>query len=571
MKNRFILSLGTNHDTGVAVYRRGSQDFSASRLFCVNEERLNREKLTRRFPEKSIKAAARFLDAGGALPEKVLVASEFTPIFLLKLLGRYYSRLKLENQFSYMLGVYVAYQSILMKIKLLRDIDMFLSRLFYAKKLGIDKKDILFFEHHHCHAAAAHYSSGYDSTLVITIDMMGDGVTLSVNKGTGKSVKRIFSQSGFSGIAAFYSKITQLCGFRPNRHEGKITGLASYGRPKAKLTKLVKGLFLFDKKTGGFTEVNYLFGLRKAYLDYNKLRRFKKEDIAAAAQLHLEQEVCRFTSYWLRKTGMRNLCLAGGLFANVKLNQRLHELKEVDNIFIFPAMGDGGLAFGALMAYLKPEPFKLENAFLGLGFSDDEIKKELDRQKVDYEYCSNIEQRIAKLLSKGMVVARFDGRMEFGPRALGNRSILYQPTDRSVNDWLNKRLKRTEFMPFAPVTLAEYSDKCYKNFKGAEHAAEFMTITFDCTGWMKKKCPGVVHVDGTARPQIVSRKNNPSLYRIVDEYRRITGIPCIINTSFNMHEEPIVCTPKEAIRTFRLGHLDYLAIGNYLLKKSKKG
>ena len=183
-----------------------------------------------------------------------------------------------------------------------------------------------------------------------------------------------------------------------------------------------------------------------------------------------------------------------------------------------------------------------------------------------YTYFKNIESEIAKLLARGFVVARFNGRMEFGPRALGNRSILYQATDKTVNDWLNKKLRRTEFMPFAPATLAEYANKCYKNIKGAEYTAKFMTITFNCTNWMKKKCPGVVHIDGTARPQLLSREDNPSFYKIIDEYRKITGIPSIINTSFNIHEEPIVCSPKDAVRAFKIGHLDYLVIGNYLVK-----
>ena len=156
--------------------------------------------------------------------------------------------------------------------------------------------------------------------------------------------------------------------------------------------------------------------------------------------------------------------------------------------------------------------------------------------------------------------------MEYGPRALGNRSILYPATDPAVNDWLNKRLGRTEFMPFAPATLYEYRDKCYKNINGAAHTSKFMTITFDCTDYMKKYSPAAVHIDGTARPQLVTQEINPSFYKIISEYHKRTGIPSIINTSYNMHEEPIVCTPYDAIRAFKLGHLEYLAMGNLLVK-----
>jgi len=155
--------------------------------------------------------------------------------------------------------------------------------------------------------------------------------------------------------------------------------------------------------------------------------------------------------------------------------------------------------------------------------------------------------------------------MEYGPRALGNRSILYPATDPTVNDWLNKNLNRTEFMPFAPATLYEYREKCYLNVAGAENTAKYMTITFDCTPWMKEHSPAAVHVDGTARPQLVTPESNPSFYKILKEYHKLTGLPSIINTSFNMHEAPIVCTPEDAIVTFQQGHLDYLAIGNYLV------
>jgi carbamoyltransferase len=157
--------------------------------------------------------------------------------------------------------------------------------------------------------------------------------------------------------------------------------------------------------------------------------------------------------------------------------------------------------------------------------------------------------------------------MEFGPRALGNRSILYPATDTSVNDWLNKQLGRNEFMPFAPVTLAEHASECYVNTEGAEFTSQFMTVTFECTEKMKRQSPAVVHVDGTARPQLISELINPRYYKILDEYHSRTGIPSLINTSFNMHEEPIVCSPGDAIRAFLQAGLDCLAIGDYLVEK----
>jgi carbamoyltransferase len=237
-------------------------------------------------------------------------------------------------------------------------------------------------------------------------------------------------------------------------------------------------------------------------------------------------------------------------------------------------MGDEGLAVGAALAQSVSSgqamatsmgPGELQDVYFGPSYGAKEIESALAEQGTDAEYIPDIERKIAELLAAGSVVARFDGRMEYGPRALGNRSILYQPTDSTVNDWLNRRLKRTEFMPFAPVTLEEFADQCYENLEGARYPARFMTITFDCTPWMKQHCPAVVHVDGTARPQLINRKINLRYYRIVDEYRKITGLPSLINTSFNMHEEPIVCCPADAIRAFKDADLDYLAMGNYLL------
>jgi carbamoyltransferase len=180
--------------------------------------------------------------------------------------------------------------------------------------------------------------------------------------------------------------------------------------------------------------------------------------------------------------------------------------------------------------------------------------------------CHPIEPQIARLIADGKVVARFNGRMEYGPRALGNRSILYHAMDPAVNQWLNKRLGRTEFMPFAPATLMEHASDCYLDLAGCEHAAQFMTLTFDCTEKMKQTSPAAVHVDGTARPQLVTDRSNPSFYKILKEYHALTGIPSVINTSFNMHEEPIVCTPEDGVRAFLQGNLDYLAIGDFLVE-----
>jgi len=285
----------------------------------------------------------------------------------------------------------------------------------------------------------------------------------------------------------------------------------------------------------------------------------------------LEDVSCEYVAYYLQATGMRNVVLSGGVVANVKANQRIFEIDGVDNIYIHPNMGDGGCGVGAAleisMKNQRMEPYQLNDVYLGQEYSDADIKLALDKENLTAVKKEEIEVDIAKLLAEGNIVARFNGRMEYGPRSLGNRSILYHASDPSVNLWLNQRLNRTEFMPFAPATLFEERDRCYLNLNGAEYTSKFMTITFDCTEFMKEKCPAAVHIDGTARPQLVSSESNQSFHRVLSEYYKLTGIPSVINTSFNMHEEPIVCTPYDAIRAFLLGELPYLAIGSYLVKR----
>ena len=549
-----IIGICDNHDSGAAFALNGKIKT------LISEERLDRIKNSRNFPVLSIKKVLEMNNTSMNEIDKVVFGSKFTPNFILRLFNAKYAQSK-KSQFSYLLNLYFIYQSVLKKVGL-EKIDETLSKVILQKRLK--SKKIEFVDHHLAHTAAAYYTSGLKRALIITIDSMGDGITLTINKGEGREIERVYSQSGFSAVSMYYSRITEALGFTAIRHEGKVVGLAAYGYPRHLLPLMKKELHFKGK---GFNLQNHFLIKRKNKGFYKKLDEHLAKDVAAAAQLNLEQEVCKFVSFWIKKTGIKDLALAGGLFANVKLNQRIHELKDVRSMYVFPHMGDGGLALGATLAYLKPSPFRFKNLYFGPEYSNAEIKKELERNNLKYTFYKDMETEIAKLLAKGKVVARFKGAMEFGPRALGNRSILYQPTDVSVNDWLNTKLKRTEFMPFAPTVLEEHAEKCFKNMKGAEYTAKFMTITFDCTNWMKKNCPGVVHVDGTARPQILSKKDNLPFYKIIDNYRKLTGIPCVINTSFNMHEEPIVCSPHDAIRAFKDSRLNFLALENFLVRQ----
>lgn len=417
------------------------------------------------------------------------------------------------------------------------------------------------YEHHITHAANAYYGSGFDEALIISLDGYGSGLAGAASIGRGGTIERLHGIAYPHSLGTFYESVTSGLGFRPSRHEGKIVGLAAYGDPAILRDVLLARI---DQQPGGFRilESNNMYFARLL------ASQFPKIDVAAAYQHVLEKVATDYVAHYLKQTGTRRVVLSGGVVANVKLNQRIFELDDVDEIFIHPNMGDGGCGTGAALLEFQGHPNlakPLPDVYLGPSYSDEEILAALQRSQLAYDKYAPIEPKIAQLIAAGKVVARFNGRMEYGPRSLGNRSILYHAREPEVNQWLNQRLGRTEFMPFAPATLYEHRHACYLNVDGADYTAQFMTVTFDCTEFMKKESPAAVHVDGTARPQLVTATSNPSFHQVLTEYHRLTGLPSVINTSFNMHEEPIVCTPDDAVRAFLQGNLDYLAIGPFLV------
>jgi len=418
-------------------------------------------------------------------------------------------------------------------------------------------------DHQAAHVAGAYFASGFDRALGVSLDGYGSGAAGSFYLCEGGRMRLLQTIPYPHSLGTFYRRVTQALGFKPNRHEGKIVGLAAYGDPEV----------LGPRVRGGFDLSRDDYFRMKAPQDPYESRRIaeqhSREDVAAAYQRVLEEVATRYVGLYLRKHGLTRVVAAGGVFANVKMNQRVMELPEVEEIFVYPAMSDGGVGVGAATwlaaqdGSLRPE--RLEHVYLGPGFGEREIEAALRESGLPFRRSEQVEREIAEQVAGGKVVARFDGRMEFGPRALGNRSILYAATDPTVNDWLNKRLKRTEFMPFAPMALAHRAGDLFEGIERGRMAAEFMTVTFDCTPRMKQIAPAAVHVDGTARPQLVTERNNPSAFRVLTEYERLTGSPTVINTSFNMHEEPIVCTPADAVRAFVDGKLDVLAAGPFLV------
>jgi len=423
-----------------------------------------------------------------------------------------------------------------------------------------------FLGHHFCHAAGGLFTSGFRDAIVITYDggIVCEPWLATLWEARDNTLKPIRSLTRLDGATAAirYSAVTSLLGFRPVHDEGKITGLAACGSVNDYcIGELVAA---FEKQPEPSTYYNGKFSQ-----DFATIReRYSTADIAASIQAMTEETVLELLAQHVSNPTATNLVMAGGLFANVLLNFRIKKM-GFKKIYVYPAMGDEGLSAGAALAHavkLGHSPSKLDHLYLGPEYSASDISNALTSYGLQHTRYEKVESEIALLLAEGKVVGRFNGPMEFGPRALGNRSILYRADDPSVNSWLNAKLGRTETMPFAPVTLSSFAEDMYSELDGLERCTPFMTTVVPCKDKMRRQSPAVVHVDGTARPQLVSSDTNASLHAVLSEYFALTGTPTLINTSFNLHGEPIVCSPEDAIRCFLNGGLDYLAIGECLVK-----
>jgi len=440
----------------------------------------------------------------------------------------------------------------------------------YVEELRQYGKPLQVVGHHEAHASAAYFGSGWDSCHVLTMDGWGEDGSATRWRGDAGTLRLTSTTPPVDSMGYFYGSVTHALGFIPERHEGKVLGLAAYCQ-QPKSYEPIRAMVDYDpvdKRFAGHVEGGLYFpGFDNPPLT-EFVQQFSREDVASAAQRTLEDVVVQCVRDL--DPSERRVALAGGVFANVKVNQRVRECANVDEVYVFPNMGDGGLSVGAAwLVYSRgtgrrPAPFM--TACLGPDYPTGEVEAALREAGVPYERPANISKEVARLLASDQVVVRFDGRMEFGPRALGRRSILCHATDSSVNQWLNERLQRSEFMPFAPVTLVEDADRFYRGLSKARTAARYMTMTFDCTPEMLRESPAAVHVDHTARPQTVSASEDPDLHAILSEYKNLTGRSTIINTSFNMHEEPIVCTVDDAIRAFHASGLPYMAVGDVLVK-----
>jgi carbamoyltransferase len=363
-----------------------------------------------------------------------------------------------------------------------------------------------------------------------------------------------------------YGFATEACGFRRGRHEGKLTGLAAHGN--ATLAGAIARHYRLNDD--GLVAANFTswHALEKTIVQI--CRGHSREEIAASIQAVVEDLILRSVGHWLQRTRAKNLALSGGLFSNVRLNRLLAERLPLDEIFIFPAMGDEGLAVGAALCFLRARDGlptwlnnrrRLDNLYLGRDHGD-RIDAYLRGIARTCHASGNVAELAAELLASGQIGAIYTNRMEYGPRALGARSIIASPTDPAITGELNTRLRRSEFMPFAPYVLAEDAERVFEITSRNRYAARFMTICCEVRPQWRERLAAITHLDNTARPQIVADKDNPLFATILRRFREQTGIPVLINTSFNVHEEPIINRPEECARALLDGRIDFIVTTN---------
>jgi len=566
-----VLALGINEDlfdAGATLWQDGRV------LFAANEERYTRRKNEGGFPRQCLAALFAYTGVAPSDIDAVYVAGHATPPFVVRLMPKLHDILfdikrakgetlgkKLLEGAVHSSGVsHTSEESALRKWTL--PLLPRCARMMLPSGMG--RAAVHHLEHHLCHASAAWRQSGFESALCLTADGMGDGLSFTVSRcSLDGGIARLWSAPASSSLGMFFEALTEAMHFTPCRDEGKLTGLAANGN-SAKID--APNPFVFERDALRYTGLHG----RAAIRDFRDRmeRGDTREDLSAWEQDILERTVLEVARRWIRETGESRLVMAGGIFANVKLNQHLHELDEVESVFICPNMGDGGLGIGAILQGVNHAPEKLSDVFFGEDSSRADIESAVKGSGFDYSIEDDIHSAIAPLLAKGQIVARFNGRMEWGPRALGNRSILVDASDTAVVARLNGLLKRNDFMPFAPAMLDEEFPKYLLDWEPGAHAAEFMTVCFRCTEAMRAEYPAVVHTDGTARAQRVTAEANPEFHGLLKSYQRVSGRGVLLNTSFNIHEEPIVRTPEEAITAFRTSGMDYLAIGDCLVRQT---
>ncbi len=565
--NELVLGIWDGHDAGAAL-------LAADTVYAaVNEERLSRRKLDVGFP---VRAAAECCSIAGVALSDVSAVALSTYDFS-KTLTRLLPSLK--EQYYYIRRRKLAPGALtpikkLAKYRLTEIAGNPITRALtmrYLKKqcalIGLPTESVHLVDHHFCHAATAAFFSGFDSCLAVTIDGIGDALSGSVSVFRSGTLTRIADLSGRHSLGIFFEHVTNLLNMRELEDEGKVMALANYAYPipdeKNPLMQLmsVEGLSVHSTCSSG-----------KMYSTLKKiLWHYPSEQFAAMAQRTLEVKLCQIIKNAVNHTGLHDVALAGGVFSNIKANMRIRSLSEVDRCYVFPHMGDGGLALGAAAAVnyeqKKVCAYRPDTLSLGPSYTDEQIKRSIDEAGFHSEYAENIEEKTAHLIADGNIVFWFQGRMEYGPRALGSRSILALPNSPDIKDILNLRLKmRVWYQPFCPSMLEEDAADLLEGFEGC--ANRFMTMAYMVRPERKKDLAGVINIDGSCRPHIVTPEDGP-FHTLLGKIKERTGLGVVLNTSFNIHGDPMVCSPRDALETLKNTQNEYLSIGHYLVKNKQ--
>ena len=556
-----VLSINDGHDAGACLLKDGQI------LLVSNEERRVNLKNHAGIPERSIRA---MFDRTGVNPQDVdLIALVGTIRNSVPKLGQKptYSVMHTITSLARSEWATNVGRWLLPKFRKRADLLRCLS------DIGLAGKPVKTFDHHLCHAATAHFHRPWtDPATILTLDGAGDGICASVNVGRGDAI-RVVSQTPkyHSPAVGLYSAITAHLGLRPYEHEYKVMGMAPYGQAEHSIAA-IRGAFTVDGLKFRNLTGKYATGLCGYF--HSKLYQHRFDNICAATQLAFEEMMVEWVRNAVRATGVCKVVAAGGAFLNVKANKLIRELPEVDALYVFPASDDGGTPIGgAILGYLElcarlratPALDLPKNMYLGLQFTDAEMEAAARASALPYHRMANPAEEVGGLLANEKIVARFFGREEIGPRALGNRSILADPRDlRSIRK-LNFAIKQRDFwMPFAASVLDEDKERYIK--KTTEWAF-FMTEAFDTTPEGAERLVAGTHpFDRTIRPQVVN-DSNPEYRDIIRAFRKHTGVGALLNTSFNLHGSPIVGTPEVALDTLKRSELDAVALGPFLVTK----
>lgn len=538
------MSLGFNSSACVYSDERGL-------LAAVSQERLNGEKNTKELP---LEAAVKCCEIAGINFIDKIAISHYENIT-----DRYFERYGKEYNLAAS-----AWENKILSYLIANDIRV------------IDV-NIIRVEHHiaHAYSTFAFYENVKFGDYLITSDGFGDGISARIREYGNRDIANLKLENS---TALIYQFVTGALGYKEHQHEGKITGLAAFGKPKY-LTEF-ENININDYS---LTEEEIKQAEDSAIIDFDKFLLLKKavyglvktlldngaepKDIAATIQEFAEIHTIEWIKANVHNTG-RNCYLAGGLFANVKINQRIKDTGIFKNVYVCPAMGDEGTAVGAAIAVSEAvHSPKISPNKCGTIADELEIGAMPGHNVTKIESDEELANAIASRLADNKIVCLVKGEMEFGPRALCHRSILYNCDTKETNTWLNDKLGRTEFMPFAPVTREEVADDLFLNLDGGRDSAKYMTMTFDCTDEFIQNYPAACHIDNTARPQIVSKNEDPFIWSVLDIYQNITGKKALINTSFNLHNNPIIESAEVAINSWLTSDTDVLVIGNTLIEK----